>query len=224
MIVLKFTAIIDSHAYDQNYLCERYAMINRKSYFIISEYTDAIDPSDAASVVCDNLMDGYSGRRNCWMTFQCSTSWASKAIYILLPARCRSLSVQIFVAQVLILAASLACATTPNAKSQAAVYLVMLDDLGCEYCELWQREVGVIYHKTQQGRFAPLRRYRHGAVPYRKFDNVHYSPTFIVVRGEKEVGRIVGYPGEDFFWAMLDKILAGIGFMMKPSTGVVSPS
>jgi hypothetical protein len=34
-----------------------------------------------------------------------------------------------------------------------------------------------------------------------------YTPTFVVVSNGEEVGRIEGYPGEDFFWGLLGRIL-----------------
>ncbi len=34
-----------------------------------------------------------------------------------------------------------------------------------------------------------------------------YIPTFVLIDEGKEVGRIEGYPGEDFFWGMLGKLL-----------------
>lgn len=37
---------------------------------------------------------------------------------------------------------------------------------------------------------------------------VVYTPTFVLIVHGKEVDRIVGYPGEDFFWPMLDVMIA----------------
>jgi hypothetical protein len=34
-----------------------------------------------------------------------------------------------------------------------------------------------------------------------------FTPTFIVVQDGAEIGRIEGYPGEDFFWGLLGRIL-----------------
>jgi hypothetical protein len=34
---------------------------------------------------------------------------------------------------------------------------------------------------------------------------VRYSPTFVVVMDGREIGRIEGYPGEAFFWGLLEK-------------------
>ncbi|MBL3206218.1 thioredoxin family protein, partial [Klebsiella pneumoniae] len=33
-----------------------------------------------------------------------------------------------------------------------------------------------------------------------------YTPTFILVDGGREIGRIEGYPGADFFWGLLERL------------------
>ncbi len=34
------------------------------------------------------------------------------------------------------------------------------------------------------------------------------SPTFILIDGGREIGRIVGYPGADFFWGLVAELIA----------------
>ena len=34
-----------------------------------------------------------------------------------------------------------------------------------------------------------------------------YTPTFVLVDKGKEIGRIRGYPGEDFFWGLLQQLM-----------------
>ncbi len=90
-----------------------------------------------------------------------------------------------------------------------AVELVMVDQRGCIYCERWQTEIGPIYPKTAEGAFAPLRNIDIRAVA----DQISlkrpviYTPTFLVVEDGTELTRLEGYPGEDFFWSLLDQIL-----------------
>ena len=36
---------------------------------------------------------------------------------------------------------------------------------------------------------------------------VRYSPTFVLVDQGREVGRMEGYTGEDFFWGLLERLL-----------------
>ena len=91
-----------------------------------------------------------------------------------------------------------------------AAELVMLEEHGCPWCERWNEEVGVIYHKTPEGKQAPLRRLDiHQPLPIdlRFLAKGGYTPSFILVDDGREIGRIRGYPGEDFFWGLLGQIL-----------------
>ena len=38
---------------------------------------------------------------------------------------------------------------------------------------------------------------------------INFTPTFILVNDGAELGRIEGYLGEDFFWALLGMLLKG---------------
>jgi hypothetical protein len=51
-----------------------------------------------------------------------------------------------------------------------------------------------------------------------KVKAVLFSPTFVVMDKGREVGRILGYPGEDFFWPMLEEILKKVGFKQTQQT------
>lgn len=95
--------------------------------------------------------------------------------------------------------------------------LVMVDDVGCQYCRKWDAEVGVIYERSTVGAVAPLERRakRHrDLVPY---EPLAYTPTFILVRDGAEIGRIVGYPGADFFWAEFERLVAKAGPVQEPA-------
>lgn len=96
---------------------------------------------------------------------------------------------------------------------EAAATLVMIEETGCPYCRRWHAQVGPAYHASPEGRFAPLLRMDIGAPERRAFADVRFTPTFILVKGRDEIGRIVGYPGEDFFWSMLGNLLAKAGFV-----------
>lgn len=94
-------------------------------------------------------------------------------------------------------------------SAQAETYLFMAEEHGCAWCARWDAEISHIYPKTAEGRAAPLVRYDlHGETPDVDFrSRVRFTPTFILVEDGQEVARIEGYPGEDFFWALLTEML-----------------
>jgi thioredoxin-related protein len=94
--------------------------------------------------------------------------------------------------------------------SAGSTELIMFEEDGCGWCERWNKEVGIVYHKTVEGKRAPLRRMDiHEPLPreLRFIAKGGYTPTFVLVDQEREIGRIRGYPGEEFFWGLLGKML-----------------
>jgi hypothetical protein len=89
--------------------------------------------------------------------------------------------------------------------------LIMVDDPNCVYCRRWDAEVGHAYPRSAEGERAPLVRVRRGDPALAAFKPAIYTPTFILVGPQGEVGRIVGYPGQDFFWAELAELIAMAG-------------
>ncbi|KHA51132.1 hypothetical protein [Sulfitobacter geojensis] len=89
--------------------------------------------------------------------------------------------------------------------------LIMVEEDGCMWCARWNEEIADIYPKTDAGKAAPLRRMDiHAPLP----DDLAFSrklvftPTFVLMVDGKEVSRLEGYPGEDFFWGIFEKMLA----------------
>ncbi|HRD77951.1 MAG TPA: hypothetical protein PK264_18765 [Hyphomicrobiaceae bacterium] len=92
-------------------------------------------------------------------------------------------------------------------------YLLMAEEPGCPYCARFHREIGEAYRNSPQGTFAPLVRRPMGHPDLARLKTpARYSPTFILLVDGKEVGRITGYPGSDFFWPIADALLAKAGF------------
>lgn len=91
----------------------------------------------------------------------------------------------------------------------ADAYLYMAEEAGCYWCAKWNAEIAHIYPKTQEGKAAPLRRFdlQQGAPNILLKSKVRFTPTFILVDHGKEVGRIEGYPGDEFFWSLLNTLL-----------------
>lgn len=89
--------------------------------------------------------------------------------------------------------------------------LVMVDDIGCQYCRKWDAEVGGLYERSAVGKVAPLERRQKRHRDLAPYEPLAYTPTFILVRDGAEIGRIVGFPGADFFWAELERLIAKAG-------------
>ncbi|HHN67686.1 MAG TPA: thioredoxin family protein [Thermopetrobacter sp.] len=98
-----------------------------------------------------------------------------------------------------------------TALPAAAAQLIFFDSAGCPYCIRWKKEVGVIYHKTEEGKRAPLRVVDIGAPLPPELNRLKvpfWTPTFVLLDDNgHEVGRIEGYQGEDLFWARLQRLL-----------------
>lgn len=91
-----------------------------------------------------------------------------------------------------------------------AAQLVVFGSAHCPYCLAWEREIGRVYPQTGEAQQAPLRRLdiqarRPADLQIRE---VNITPTFILVDKGREVGRIEGYSGDQFFWPQLHKMLA----------------
>lgn len=87
-----------------------------------------------------------------------------------------------------------------------AAELVMFHSKSCPWCAAWDRDVGKVYDKTNEARVLKLRRVdadreTNGGVKLAR--PVEVTPTFVIVACGREVGRILGYPGEDHFWGLL---------------------
>jgi len=90
-----------------------------------------------------------------------------------------------------------------------AAELVMYRRDGCSWCAKWDREIGPVYPKTDISRRLPLKtvnldRDKDLPVSHRP---IRYTPTFVLVEDAKEIGRIEGYPGDEFFWVRLASLL-----------------
>ncbi len=91
-----------------------------------------------------------------------------------------------------------------------AAELVMFEQAGCEWCEVFNREIAPIYGKTEEGLRAPLRRVdttRRLPPDLAFIDAERLTPLFVLVDRGREIGRIRGYPGEDHFWGLLGVLL-----------------
>ena len=104
----------------------------------------------------------------------------------------------------------------------AAAELVMFEAAGCPYCARWNREIAPIYPKTAEGKRAPLRRVDiAGPRPadLTGIPNIVYTPTFVLLEDGKEIGRIVGYNGDEIFWSLLTELFVKLDRLKQPRPG-----
>jgi hypothetical protein len=100
-----------------------------------------------------------------------------------------------------------------------AAELLMFEDPGCPWCRRWHAEVGPGYPRTEEGRLAPLRRINirdqaNSGVMLKQ--PVTATPTFVLAEDGREVGRLVGYPGSEFFYGLLGEVLARLPRSTRP--------
>jgi len=91
--------------------------------------------------------------------------------------------------------------------------LLMITADYCIYCQIWEKEIGKIYPKTEISKSFPLERIE---LDEYLFDNdindtdnyeTKITPTFVFYRGNNEIGRITGYSSAEMFWWLVDEIL-----------------
>lgn len=92
----------------------------------------------------------------------------------------------------------------------SAAELLMFERAGCSWCARFDAEIAPIYPKTDENRIAPLRRIDLNRPMPAELAGINpgpFTPTFVVVDEGREIGRIQGYPGDTFFFGLLDRIL-----------------
>ncbi|MCY0095627.1 transcriptional regulator [Hoeflea ulvae] len=92
-----------------------------------------------------------------------------------------------------------------------AAEMIMYEQPGCVWCQRFNAEIAPAWPKTDQGRRAPLRRVDiHETIPadLAGIPVERFTPTFVLVEDGQEIGRLRGYPGDQFFWVLVDEMLA----------------
>ena len=109
-----------------------------------------------------------------------------------------------------------------GATHAAAAELVMLERKGCSWCQRWHTEIGPVYPKTAEAAIAPLRIVDIDQEWPADLSEIHrerFTPTFVLVENGKEIGRIRGYSGDEFFWFLVGEMLGKLGD--RPRSGEV---
>ncbi len=105
--------------------------------------------------------------------------------------------------------------TASAAEAATGYRLLMFEHRGCIYCRIFNRDVAPIYRRSPEGQLAPLEHVHLGeplpeGITLR--EPVFVTPTFVLIAPDgTEKDRLIGYPGEDFFWAYLERMFARAG-------------
>ena len=88
--------------------------------------------------------------------------------------------------------------------------LLMITADYCVYCQIWEKEIGKIYPKTDISKSFPLERMELDEYSISN-DSDNYetkiTPTFVFFKEKKEIGRIIGYSNAEMFWWQVNEIL-----------------
>ncbi len=89
--------------------------------------------------------------------------------------------------------------------------IIVFEVEGCTYCGHFRRDVLPGYLMTPRAVDAPMRfvDVNDGVVGLRLDSPIDIVPTAVLVKNNRETGRIVGYPGPEHFFRMIGSLLAG---------------
>lgn len=93
----------------------------------------------------------------------------------------------------------------------ANVEIVVMEAPGCIYCTLFRRDVLPAYQASAQAKDVPIRFIdindeAAGAVGLEQ--PVDIVPTFVVLKNNKEIGRIPGYTGPEAFFHTVNYLIS----------------
>lgn len=92
-----------------------------------------------------------------------------------------------------------------------AAELLLLEQPGCPWCARFDSEIAPVWPKTAEGRRAPLRRVditKAWPEDLADIQKERFTPTFILLDGGREIGRLRGYAGDAFFWFLVGELIA----------------
>lgn len=123
----------------------------------------------------------------------------------------------------LVLAVLPALAQGPDAPAAQGFRLLMVEQPGCAYCRIFNRDIAPIYAASPEGRTVPLEHVQlRDPVPpgVTLASRPFVTPTFILIGPDGvEVDRMVGYLGDDFFWPYLTRMFDRAGVVIPSGPG-----
>jgi len=107
--------------------------------------------------------------------------------------------------------AAIAAAALLSFAPARAAELLMLEQPGCVWCARFDAEIAPAWPKTTEGRIAPLRRVditRSWPADLEHIQKERFTPTFVLLDNGREIGRMRGYVGDEFFWYRIGELIA----------------
>lgn len=109
----------------------------------------------------------------------------------------------------------LALALTGLSATSHSAELLYFYDKSCGACQKFDREVGIVYDKTREGKVAPITKVEYHV--WRKQElkpfadalqqRVIGTPTFVMLHNGKEIDRLTGYSNDELFWLAMQHML-----------------
>lgn len=92
--------------------------------------------------------------------------------------------------------------------------LIMFEKEGCVWCARWHAEIGPAWPNSAEAKVAPMTHVDlHEDLPedIEIARPVAFTPVFVLIDDGVEVGRVEGYPGDNFFWFLIDELIEKAG-------------
>jgi thioredoxin-related protein len=97
--------------------------------------------------------------------------------------------------------------------NSSGLEIVVMEAPGCIYCDVFRRDILPSYQASEHGRLVPVRFVDindDAAANALALDTpINIVPTFLVIKNNKEVGRIPGYTGPEDFFHSINFLLSG---------------
>lgn len=119
----------------------------------------------------------------------------------------RLVALRIYVSLIKAFALALILSATPHIAA-ADSHLIMVTSDYCPYCQAWERDIGVVYHKSPYALALPLTRVN---VESKMPEDMTFkkpvvgTPTFLIIRDGQEIDRQSGYIDAEMFWWWLSE-------------------
>jgi thioredoxin-related protein len=120
-----------------------------------------------------------------------------------------------------LMALSLLAFAPAAARAADALELLFVERSGCPYCALFKREALQAYIASELNLSAPLRRASldDGQPTGASLDEpVRFTPTFVLLRDGREVGRVVGYTDNALFFGAVERLISDVRRKPEPKS------